>query len=106
MQYLKGWTNYTSLGNSSSDLQERPKPVALMYDNTTIEGSWINMQDMPKLSTTHGRIINNVSMAMPHTGVFAATRDPINNIMQPQDLTVSQVPITLPSSPCVSTCTQ
>lgn len=71
------------------DLQERPKPVALMYDNTTIEGSWINIKDMTKLSTTHGRIINNVSMAMPHTGVFAATRDPINKIMQPQDLTVS-----------------
>lgn len=56
---------------------------------------------MTNLSTTHGRIINNVSMAMPHTGVFAATRDPINKIMQPQDLTVSQAPITLPSPLCV-----
>lgn len=101
MQYFKKWTNYTSLRNSSSDLQERPKPVALLYDNTTIEGSWINIQDMTNLSTTHGRIINNVSMAMPHTGVFAATRDPINKIMQPQDLTVSQAPITLPSPLCV-----
>ena len=61
-----------------------------MYDNTTVHGSWINQQNMTEVSEKFGgRIINNVSMAMPHAGVFAAARDPINDIMQPQDLNVS-----------------
>ena len=61
----------------------------MMYDNTTVEGSWIHEQDMAQVSKHYGRIINNITMAMPHSGIFAATRDPINNIMQPQDQSVS-----------------
>jgi len=63
--------------------------VAMLYDNTTIQGSWINVQNMADLSTQYNRIVNNVSMALPHSGVFAAARDPINNIVQPEDLDVS-----------------
>lgn len=62
----------------------------MMYDNTTVQGSWINVENMTEVSARFGsRIINNVSMAMPHSGVFAAARDPLNNIIQPQDLAVS-----------------
>lgn len=28
-------------------------------------------------------------MAMPHAGVFSAARDPLNDILQPEDLNVS-----------------
>ena len=90
LQYLPRWTDTIANGSGSTDLDQRPKPVAMMYDNTTVEGSWINKQNMTQVSIDHGRIINNISMAMPHTGVFAATRDPINNIMQPQDPSVSR----------------
>ena len=88
MQYLPRWTNDVSNGNGSSDLNLRPKPVAMIYDNTTVEGSWIHKQNMTEVSNKYRRIINNITMAMPHTGILAATRDPINNIMQPQDPSV------------------
>lgn len=63
----------------------------MMYDNTTVQGSWINVKNMTDVSATYGRTVNNVSLAMPHSGVFAAARDPINGIMQPQDLSVSSI---------------
>jgi hypothetical protein len=76
-------------GYSVDDLSRRPRPVGILYDNTTVQGSWINVQNMTELSAKHGsRIVNNVSMAMPHSGVFAAARDPLNNIMQPETLDV------------------
>ncbi|KAL9578495.1 MAG: hypothetical protein Q9212_005682 [Teloschistes hypoglaucus] len=46
------------------------------------------MTDLSKNFSTaaYDRVVVNVSMAMPHSGVFAAARDPINQIMQPQGL--------------------
>ena len=49
----------------------------------------MNPQNMSSLSETYGRIVNNVTMVMPHAGVVAAVLDPINGIMQPSDLSVS-----------------
>ena len=60
-----------------------------MYDNTTIQGSWIDIQDMTKNSNIFKRVVNNVTLAMPHSAVFAAATDPMNHILQPQDLDVS-----------------
>ena len=34
----------------------------------------------------YNRIINNVTMSMPHAGVFSAAHDPKNGILQPEDL--------------------
>lgn len=68
----------------------------MLYDNTTIQGRWIhvdnnNMTVLSKKFSTddYDRIVTNVTMAMPHAGVFAAARDPLNGLMQPQDLNVS-----------------
>ena len=87
--YLSNWADVVAAGNGSSDLASRPPPVASLYDNTTVTGSWINLEyNMTETSLRFNRTVNNVSMAMPHAGVFAAARDPLNNIMQPQDLSV------------------
>lgn len=73
--------------DSSAETQlVRPNPSATMHDNTTVVGSWIEVKNMTELSRKHGRMINNVTAAMPHAGVFAAARNPINNIRQPKDL--------------------
>jgi hypothetical protein len=32
------------------------------------------------------RIVNNVTMAMPHASIYNVATDPINNILQPSDL--------------------
>lgn len=91
MQYLASWYNNIASGNTSAvDLSQRPNAVGMLYDNTTVQGSWINVpqNDMTELSLHWNRTVTNVSMAMPHSGVFAAVRDPINGVMQPQDLNV------------------
>ncbi|KAL8949757.1 MAG: hypothetical protein Q9222_004156 [Ikaeria aurantiellina] len=89
MQYLSNWTTSIARGTGSDDLRQRPIPVGMLYDNTTIRGSWINVENMTETSQKYstdgyGRIVTNVTMAMPHAGVFAASRDPFNDILQPQ----------------------
>ncbi|KAL8668020.1 MAG: hypothetical protein Q9168_007108 [Polycauliona sp. 1 TL-2023] len=91
MQYLSNWTSSRATGTGSDELSQRPIPLGMLYDNTTIQGSWIHVQNMTETSQKYSpddykRIVINVTMAMPHAGVFAATQEPINNIMQPQDL--------------------
>lgn len=39
-------------------------------------------------TSNYSRVVTNITMAMPHAGVFAATLDPINSIVQPQALDV------------------
>ncbi|KAL8972230.1 MAG: hypothetical protein Q9197_002873 [Variospora fuerteventurae] len=94
MQYLSNWTSNIAAGRGSSDLSVRPAPLAQLYDNTTVEGSWVSIQNMTELSRQHSpsnyrRVVTNVTMAMPHAGVFGAMRDPINNILQPEHLEAS-----------------
>lgn len=94
MQYLANWTSIIDTGRGSDDLTQRPVPLAMLYDNTTVQGSWIsgvNLTDISQMYSTsnYSRVVTNVTMAMPHAGVFGAMRDPVNNIMQPQDLEVS-----------------
>ena len=74
----------------------------MLHDNTTVQGSWIFVQNMTEISkeyspSNYSRIVTNVTMAMPHVGVFDAMRNPINNIMQPQDLEVG-----FPNQPLIS----
>lgn len=94
MQYLSNWTSNIAAGQGSNDLSKRPVPLAQLYDNTTVTGSWISIQNMTELSqqyssSNYSRTVTNITMAMPHAGVFRAMRDPINNIMQPLDLEAS-----------------
>lgn len=91
MQYLGIWASNIESGILSADLKQRPLPVGMLYDNTTVQGSWISLNDMRAVSEKYGRVVNNVTMAMPHSGLFAAASDPINGIMQPQDINASTI---------------
>lgn len=68
------------------DQRERPPGFGLLYENTTVTAQWINIVNTSEVSKSYGRAINNVSLAMPHSGVFAAARDQRNGIMQPEEL--------------------
>ena len=61
----------------------------MLYDNTTVTGSWVNNTDMADLKARYNRTANNITMAMPHSGVIAAARDPLNGITPPHDVSVS-----------------
>ena len=88
-QFLGNWNDVARVQNGSVAQGQRPSPVGMLYDNTTVQGSWIDEQDMGEVSNRFDRIINNVTMAMPLAALFGAVREPINSILQPQDLNVS-----------------
>ena len=77
--------------NGSTELSNRPPPTAVVVDNTTaisVTGSWVQTQnsDIGVAYRKYNRIVNNITMSMPHSGVFAAARDRKNDILQPEDL--------------------
>lgn len=84
MLYLNSWSDDLVQGKQSSDLKTRPLATALLNDNITVTGSWIEVVDMNTASSQQGRLINNVTLAMPHAGVVDAAQNPANNIPQPK----------------------
>lgn len=60
----------------------------MLFDNTTVVGSWAatNSSNITAAYGQYQRIVNNVTLSMPHAGLFAAARDPKNNILQPEQL--------------------
>jgi hypothetical protein len=85
-RYLADWAYAAANGNGSTDQQTRPRGFGLLYENTTITAQWIDTIDTAEVSRKHGRPINNVSLAMPHAGVFEAAHAPRNGILQPEEL--------------------
>jgi hypothetical protein len=83
-QYLGAWYDLMKIGNGTTVQQYRPAPVALFLQNTTVNGTWIDIIDTPAVSKANNRVINNVTLAMPHVGVFQAARDPMSDILQPE----------------------
>jgi hypothetical protein len=75
-----------SNGTGSTDQTERPPGFGLLYENTTITAQWVNTINTTEVSKKYGRAINNVSLAMPHAGVFEAAHNPRNGILQPEEL--------------------
>ncbi|KAF2711947.1 hypothetical protein K504DRAFT_372170 [Pleomassaria siparia CBS 279.74] len=85
-RYLAFWSNQADNGNGTSDQTQRPPGFALLYENTTVVANWIDIIDTKAVSKVKERVVNNVSLAMPHSGVFQAARDARNNILQPEEL--------------------
>lgn len=58
----------------------------MLYDNTTVQGQWIQSENPTIASGLEKRMVQKLTMAMPHANLFNAARDPINGILQPDDL--------------------
>ena len=84
--YLSYWADEVANGNGTSDQLYRPQGFGLFMDNTTANATWIEIIDTNKTSHHFGRIVNNVTLAFPHSGIFQAARDPRTNLVQPEDL--------------------
>ncbi|KAK3076724.1 hypothetical protein LTS18_012230, partial [Coniosporium uncinatum] len=85
-RYLGNWDALASSGNGTSDLASRPEGFALINENTTVSAKWVERVDTHNVSMQYGRIVNNVSLAMPHPGVSSAAQDSRNDIIQPDEL--------------------
>ena len=82
--YMSNWNNFQQHNMGSDDLKTRPQGFALLDDNITVTGPWIEISDMNGISTQAKRLLNNATLAMPHASVVGATRDPVNRILQPK----------------------
>lgn len=82
LPYLRSWRDF----HDSTDLKARPNGTALLFGNTTLVSSWLD--DGQPVSEVAGRIINNVTLAMPHAGVsgiYAETFNDTYGILQPSE---------------------
>lgn len=81
--YLNQWEPAIDQGLGSSDPLYRPTPVTQFYENNTrVTSSWIRFDDTEANSLMYGRLINNVTLAVPHIGIVSTARDPGNGILQ------------------------
>ncbi|KAL4783584.1 hypothetical protein BJX76DRAFT_250838 [Aspergillus varians] len=84
--FIRQWTLIAEGNQSSSTkLESRPRPTGSIHGNITMQGSWINKADMVGLSKKYGRIVHNVTAALPHGGIIAAANHRDNNLIQPRD---------------------
>lgn len=85
--YLDNWVDYAGNGNAESiEYSGRPPPVGMIFQNTTVRGQWITPSNENITADSTTRLVQNVTMAMPHANIINAARDRINDIMQPSDL--------------------
>jgi hypothetical protein len=85
-RYISDWSTISKNSNGSIDPAIRPKGFAMIYENTTVTAPWIELENsnVTKNWEQHQRIINNVTLALPHSGVPGAAWDSVNNILQPE----------------------
>ncbi|KAF2143279.1 uncharacterized protein K452DRAFT_247695 [Aplosporella prunicola CBS 121167] len=84
-QYMARWyerARNTSYTDVSVDKNARISGYSLLNSTTIVNGSWLEVT----AKEVDGRIVNNVSLAMPHVGVQQAAADKRNKILQPQEL--------------------
>ncbi|OAA65033.1 hypothetical protein ISF_04443 [Cordyceps fumosorosea ARSEF 2679] len=87
--FMNVWADINTNGSSNArDVKDRPAGTATLNGTTTLYGTWIETENSNV--TAHfektKRIINNVTLAMPHPGVAYAAMSSLNDIMQPRDL--------------------
>lgn len=88
-RYLSKWDDSTARMAPqwmSDDTEKRLPVFAALNDNIPVITAWLNHADVKTDSEKAGRIVNKVTVAVPHRGVPAAARHPQNNLLQPEDL--------------------
>lgn len=80
-KFLSSWGDMVKTSNGTSiELGERPAWIGLPYANATVVPQWIDIVDTREVSKKYQRVVNNVSLAMPHIGVSNAVRDLRNDM--------------------------
>lgn len=89
LSFMEMWQGIHNNGTSKADsIAQRPEGTAMLHDNTTVTAAWVesDFSNVTAAFQKHGRIVNNISLAIPHPGVYSAATHPINGILQPHDL--------------------
>lgn len=80
-RYLSNW-NTVVVNESVETTKDNRVPSFSQISDVQVNGTWLEAT----ASELNGRIINNVSLAMPHAGLLETTTDPRNQILQPEEL--------------------
>lgn len=83
------WASINANGTGvSTDIAKRPAAPGMLFDNTTVVGAWVATEtsNLTLAYERYSRIVNNVTLSMPHAGLFAAARAAKNGILQPEEL--------------------
>lgn len=78
--FLATWSEFLEPGNDTSNQEQRPAVVGLQYENATVVPQWINVINTTEVSSLHRRVINNVTLALPHIGVVDAIQNQRNRM--------------------------
>ncbi|KAK7518575.1 uncharacterized protein IWZ02DRAFT_222253 [Phyllosticta citriasiana] len=81
-QYLSEWAIRAANSSVGDDKNSRVPAYSLWDSTVQVNGSWMDIT----ATEWNGRIINNVSLAMPHISVLQAAQHKNNGILQPEDL--------------------
>lgn len=87
--FMQVWADIRKNGTTQvKDVADRPAGTASLHGNTTLLGSWIDTKysNVTAHFEQTGRIINNVTLALPHPGVLSAATSSLNGILQPEEL--------------------
>ncbi|KAI1869263.1 uncharacterized protein JN550_005893 [Neoarthrinium moseri] len=81
MAFLETWQNGTK---ATAVLSDRPPARAIIYGNTTLTSTWLDVYEPAEI--VDGRLINNVTLAMPHAGVsslYSEKTSALTRLFQP-----------------------
>jgi hypothetical protein len=78
--FLATWSEFLDSGNDTTNQEQRPAVVGLQYENSTVVPQWINIINTTEVSNLHQRVINNVTLALPHIGVVDAIHNQRNRM--------------------------
>ncbi|KAH6687758.1 hypothetical protein F5X68DRAFT_239145 [Plectosphaerella plurivora] len=89
MPYLAAWDDFKRADiNQPTEMHVRRGIRTTLQENVTLVAKWVETENSDVLGSKeqYGRIINNVTLAIPHPGLYSAATDKTNKIMQPQEL--------------------
>ncbi|KAJ4368480.1 hypothetical protein N0V83_006837 [Neocucurbitaria cava] len=87
VNYMSTWSEKEQTDNpsSSTNLDDHPPVFATLDNNITVTTAWVDVHDVKTESDQDGRIVNNITIAVPHRGVPDAARSN-KNVLQLDDL--------------------
>ena len=88
--FLATWAQLSGSGIAApaDSLARRPVASGARDDLTPVVGQWITRGsgNISEDSVKYGRLVQDVTLAFPHANVANVPNDPINHIIQPDDL--------------------
>ena len=88
VSYMSAWDDDMARQNPppwmSDKISERLPIGAALDNNITVTTTWLGDHDIEAASKKAGRIVNNITIAVPHRGVPSAARNTENDLLQPE----------------------